>query len=131
MRTTRSTFPKMRAPVETWTIASRPAALASQTFAAIADEKTDVRMSVYVDETLASMPGDPTRYDRFVFGTLPRRVRLIGIPIVLFGAFAGTAFGLAELHPAKPSVPSVSGGVKLGDPYRGQISFGQKCASCH
>jgi hypothetical protein len=34
-----------RAPVEIWTMASTPAALASQALAAIDDEKTEVRMS--------------------------------------------------------------------------------------
>jgi hypothetical protein len=59
MGTNRLIFPKIRAPVAIWTIARTPAALASQTLAAIVDEKTDVRMSEYVDETLASMRGDP------------------------------------------------------------------------
>jgi mono/diheme cytochrome c family protein len=56
---------------------------------------------------------------------------LIIVPLVLFGTFAGTAFALAKLHLAEPGLPSVSGGVKLGDQYRGQTIFGQKCGSCH
>jgi mono/diheme cytochrome c family protein len=51
--------------------------------------------------------------------------------MLLFAAFAGLAFTLAKLHPAKPGVPSGSGGVKLGDQYNGQTVFSQKCASCH
>ena len=39
-------FPKIRAPVETWTIASTTAAEANHAFAAIVDENTDVTMSV-------------------------------------------------------------------------------------
>jgi mono/diheme cytochrome c family protein len=67
-----------------------------------------------------------------VFGNLPRRVRLIVVPLVLFGLFAGTAFALAEAHFAKPGFLQVSGGnTKLGDPYQGQIAFDQKCGSCH
>ena len=39
-------FPKIRAPVETWTIASPTAIDASHALAAIVDENTDVTMSV-------------------------------------------------------------------------------------
>ena len=39
-------FPKIRAPVVTWTSANTPAAVANQAFAAIVDEKTEVTMSV-------------------------------------------------------------------------------------
>src|SRR5437867_2091742 len=46
-------FPKMRAPVETWMIASAKAADANHALAAIVDENTDVTMSVYVELTLA------------------------------------------------------------------------------
>jgi hypothetical protein len=53
MRTTRSSFPKMRAPVSTWTAARITAAVANHAFPAIAVEKIDVMKSVYVEETLA------------------------------------------------------------------------------
>src|ERR1700746_2820286 len=50
--------PRMRALVETCTIASTIAAVANHAFAAIVDVKTDVMMSVYVELTLAiSGPG--------------------------------------------------------------------------
>ena len=39
-------FPKMRAPVETWTNASVNAAVANHAFAAMVDENTEVTMSV-------------------------------------------------------------------------------------
>ena len=51
--TSRWSFPKIRAPVETWTIANTIAAVANQALAAIVDVKTDVMMSVYVELTLA------------------------------------------------------------------------------
>jgi mono/diheme cytochrome c family protein len=62
-----------------------------------------------------------------------RLVRLVAVPAVLFAAFGGTAFALAELHLAKPGTPHVSGSgkVALGDAYRGETLFSQKCASCH
>ena len=53
MRTMRSSFPKMRAPVSTCTTASVTAAVANHAFPAIAVEKIDVMKSVYVEETLA------------------------------------------------------------------------------
>jgi mono/diheme cytochrome c family protein len=59
-----------------------------------------------------------------------RRVRLLLVPAVLFVAVSATAFTLAELHPAKPGVPT-SGSVKLGDAYRGQTVFSTTCAGCH
>jgi mono/diheme cytochrome c family protein len=60
-----------------------------------------------------------------------RLLRLVVVPAILFAAFAGTAFALAELHLAKPGAPKQSGSVQLGDPYRGETIFSQKCASCH
>jgi mono/diheme cytochrome c family protein len=86
-------------------------------------------MSEYVDETLASMRAQATRYDRVV----PRNrfLRLIVVPTVLFAIFAGTAFALAELHLAKPGLPKTSGTVKLGDSYRGETIFSTTCAGCH
>jgi len=59
-----------------------------------------------------------------------RAIRLLVVPAVLFVAFSATAFALAKLHPAKPSL-SVSGPVRVGDPYRGQTVFTQSCAGCH
>jgi mono/diheme cytochrome c family protein len=62
----------------------------------------------------------------------PRRrlVRLIAVPAALLIGVSASAFTLAQLHPAKPGVPS-AGSVKLGDPYRGQIAFEATCAGCH
>ncbi len=58
--------------------------------------------------------------------------RLVLIPLVLFVAVSGTAFGLAKWHPAKPGLPKIAGGsVKLGDQYRGETVFSTSCASCH
>jgi cytochrome c551 len=57
-------------------------------------------------------------------------VRLVVVPTVVFAAFAGTAFALAELHLAKPSA-NASGPVRLGDRYRGETLFQGTCASCH
>jgi mono/diheme cytochrome c family protein len=58
------------------------------------------------------------------------RRRLIVFPAVLFLAVSGTAFTLAKLHLARPSV-AASGTVKVGDFYRGQVAFNQICAACH
>jgi mono/diheme cytochrome c family protein len=52
------------------------------------------------------------------------------VPALLFATFSGAAFALAKLHLAKPSLKA-SGPVRLGDQYRGQTVFAQKCASCH
>ena len=51
-------------------------------------------------------------------------------PAIVFAAVSGTAFGLAKLHLARPSVPS-SGPVRLGDFYNGETVYSQKCAVCH
>jgi mono/diheme cytochrome c family protein len=56
--------------------------------------------------------------------------RLVVIPLVLFVAVSGTAFGLAKLHLARPSLSS-SGPVQFGDFYNGQTVFSQTCAACH
>src|SRR5690242_201060 len=113
-------FPKIRAPVETWTIARPKAIDASQTFAAMVDENTDVTMSVYVELTLASKcieRREPTRYDRHVS-------RVYALPLLLLVAVAGATFGLAKWHPAKPGLPKVAAGsIKLGDQYRGETVF--------
>jgi cytochrome c oxidase cbb3-type subunit 3 len=64
----------------------------------------------------------------------PGRLRLVVVPLVLFLAVSGLAYGLSKAHPAKPGVPSAASSgapVELGDPYRGQTIFEQTCASCH
>ena len=54
------------------------------------------------------------------------------MPLVLFVAVSGTAFGLAKWHPAKPGLPKITGGsVTLGDQYRGETVFQTSCAGCH
>jgi mono/diheme cytochrome c family protein len=56
----------------------------------------------------------------------------VAVPLVLFLAFSGAAFGLSKWHPAKPGLPNVSGGsITLGDQYRGETVFQSTCASCH
>lgn len=57
-------------------------------------------------------------------------MRLVLVPLLLFLGVVAVVFTLAELHLAKPGLPS-SGSVRLGDPYKGQIIFSQKCAGCH
>jgi len=58
--------------------------------------------------------------------------RLWAVPLVLFVAVSGTAFGLAKWHPAKPGLPKIAAGsIKLGDQYRGETVFSTTCASCH
>ena len=63
--------------------------------------------------------------------SLPRRIRLLVVPAVLFLLFAGTAFGLAKAHVASPGTPSAAGSVAVGDPYNGETVFQGSCASCH
>jgi mono/diheme cytochrome c family protein len=54
------------------------------------------------------------------------------IPACLFVVVSATAFTLAKLSLAEPGVPNAAaGGVKLGDPYRGQIVYSQNCSACH
>jgi mono/diheme cytochrome c family protein len=60
-----------------------------------------------------------------------RLFRLVALPLLLFAAFAGTAFALAKLHLAQPGTSQVSGPVYLGDARRGEAIFSQTCASCH
>jgi mono/diheme cytochrome c family protein len=90
---------------------------------------------VYVVVTLESMRADRTRYDRRMSSPdrPPRRIaRVVVLPLVLFTALSGTAFGLAKLHLAKPGAPKAApGSVRLGDPYRGELVFQQNCAACH
>jgi mono/diheme cytochrome c family protein len=81
------------------------------------------------------LPGDGTRYDRDVSssGSTGRPfVRLVVVPLLLFGTISGTVFALAKLHPAKPGVPAAAAGpVKLGDAARGESVFENTCAGCH
>jgi mono/diheme cytochrome c family protein len=60
-----------------------------------------------------------------------RFLRLVVAPTLLFALFAGTAFTLAELHPARPATPATTGEVQLGDPKRGEAIFSTTCAGCH
>ena len=54
------------------------------------------------------------------------------IPACLFVAVSATAFALAKLSLAEPGVPKIAAsGVKLGDPYRGQVVYSESCAGCH
>jgi mono/diheme cytochrome c family protein len=55
------------------------------------------------------------------------------LPVVLFVAVSGAVFALAKLHLARPGVPRAAAGdkVQVGDFYRGQTVFSQKCAACH
>jgi mono/diheme cytochrome c family protein len=92
-------------------------------------------MSVYVELTLASIVGaERTQYDRPVSsaeasGNGRRAVMLL----LVFLAVSGCVFVLAKLHLARPGIPKAAAGAKvvLGDFYRGQTTFSQKCAACH
>jgi cytochrome c551 len=57
--------------------------------------------------------------------------RLVVVPAVLFVGFAGGAFALAQLHPAKPEAPKAAGDLPAGDAYRGESLFQKHCAACH
>jgi mono/diheme cytochrome c family protein len=102
---------------------------------AIAELNIEVTMSVYVELTLASIvEPDRTQYDRHVSsaeasGSTRKAVMLL---LVLL-AVSGCVFVLAKLHLARPGVPKAVAGAKivLGDFYRGQTTFSQKCAACH
>ena len=63
----------------------------------------------------------------------PRRrlVRLVVVPAVLFLVVSATAFTLAQLHPAKPSVREATGPVRVGDANAGRLTFEKTCAGCH
>jgi mono/diheme cytochrome c family protein len=95
---------------------------------------------------------EPTRYDRDVSSEvsgLPpgdpaaaaeaerrrqrrRLLRLVVVPLILLACGWGATFALAKLHLAKPGTPkAATGSVALGDPYRGEVTFGQTCAPCH
>lgn len=60
-----------------------------------------------------------------------RAVRLLVVPAILFVVVTGTVFTLAVLHPARAERTAAAGSVALGDQYRGETLFLQKCASCH
>ena len=54
------------------------------------------------------------------------------IPALLFLVFAGTAFALAQWHPASPSAASATGTVSAtGNATAGAATFQQSCAGCH
>jgi mono/diheme cytochrome c family protein len=54
------------------------------------------------------------------------------LPAALFAAVSATAFALAEAHVLKPGAPKAAAGtVQVGDQYRGETVFQQKCAGCH
>jgi mono/diheme cytochrome c family protein len=55
------------------------------------------------------------------------------VRLLLLGlAVSGVVFALAKLHLARPGLPTAAAGsVQLGDFYRGQTAFSQKCAACH
>jgi mono/diheme cytochrome c family protein len=60
------------------------------------------------------------------------RTRLVVVPLILFAAVTTLTVGLAKAHLAQPGAPKAApGGVKLGDPYRGETIFQSTCATCH
>jgi mono/diheme cytochrome c family protein len=61
------------------------------------------------------------------------RLALILRPLALFVLISGVVFTLAELHLAKPGLPSAAAGTKvaIGDSYRGSVAFDKTCGSCH
>ena len=54
-------------------------------------------------------------------------------PLAVFAVVSMVAFALSEAHVLKPGAPKAAAGstVELGDAYRGETVFQQKCASCH
>ena len=52
------------------------------------------------------------------------------VPLVFFVVFSGAAFALAKLHFATPGVPK-AGAVRLGDVYRGETLYQNRCSACH
>jgi mono/diheme cytochrome c family protein len=121
-------FPKIRAAVTICPRAKTPAAVANHAFAAIAELKIAVTMSVYVPLTLATIAADATQYDRRVSTS----VRLVLVPVLLFAVVTGAVFALAKLHLARPELRTAANAkVQLGDFYNGETVFSQKCASCH
>jgi mono/diheme cytochrome c family protein len=63
----------------------------------------------------------------------PPATRKIVTIALLFVAVSGCVLVLAKLHLARPGLPKAAPGAKvvLGDFYRGQTAFSQKCAACH
>jgi mono/diheme cytochrome c family protein len=65
----------------------------------------------------------------------PQRSRLAMVvrPLALLVVVSAVVFTFAQLHLAKPGVPSAAAGTKivLGDSYRGAIAFDQTCQACH
>jgi mono/diheme cytochrome c family protein len=61
------------------------------------------------------------------------RGALIARPFALLVVVSAIVFTLAELHLAKPGIPSAAAGTKivLGDSYRGATEFDQTCQACH
>lgn len=58
-------------------------------------------------------------------------MRLIVVPACLFLGISAGVFALSKLALAEPNAPKKSGDVVLGDAYRGQVVYSQKCAGCH
>jgi cytochrome c550 len=73
-----------------------------------------------------------TSYDRRV-SSRRRVIRLVVVPTLLFLVFAGTAFALANWHPASPSAASATGTVSAsaGNSTAGEAAYQQSCAGCH
>ena len=58
--------------------------------------------------------------------------RIVVLPLVLFVVVSAAVFTLAKLHLARPEVPvAAAGSVKVGDAYRGETFFVDKCSGCH
>lgn len=57
-----------------------------------------------------------------------RRFRLLAVPAILFVVVSGTAFALANLHPAKSEDNAAVAGTAA---QRGQQLFAERCARCH
>ena len=61
------------------------------------------------------------------------RLAMIARPLALLVVVSAVVFTFAQLHLARPGVPSAAAGTKiaLGDSYRGSIAFDQTCKACH
>ena len=61
------------------------------------------------------------------------RLAMIARPLALLVVVSAVVFTFAQLHLARPGVPSAAAGTKiaLGDSYRGSIAFDQTCQACH
>jgi mono/diheme cytochrome c family protein len=54
------------------------------------------------------------------------------VPLCLFLGVSTAVFALAKLALAEPTVRGGPlGGITLGDAYRGQVVYSEKCAGCH